>query len=77
MSKIDEIYEAILPEMAAHDLEDTTEHRLWFLEGLRDGWREDDSDACIEKGLYVMTVTLEMMSLRIQLALENWRMNHA
>ena len=38
MTKIEEIYEAVLPEMDANKIEDTTENRLIFLEGLyRDG----------------------------------------
>lgn len=37
MTKIEEIYANVLPELEKAGVEDTTEHRLWALEGLYDG----------------------------------------
>ncbi len=62
MTRIEEIYETVLPEMKAQNIEDTTEHRLWFLQGLKDGWLEDE-DTSVEKSFYVLAVTLEILRL--------------
>ena len=63
---MEEIYEAVLPEMAENDIEDTTANRAIFLEGLFDAWREDSDDS-IEKSLYMMALNAEIMSLKLQL----------
>ena len=62
-TKIEEIYDFVLPEMAENNIEDTSEHRMWFLEGLRDGWRED-TDISIEKSMYMFAITAEIWKLK-------------
>lgn len=63
--KVDAIYAAVLPEMAAHDIEDTPENRASFLEGLRDGWVEDHSDDSVEKSMWVLAASMEILRLRM------------
>lgn len=67
MTRIEEIYEAVLPEMKANGIEDTPANRHDVLKGLLAGWMEDSSDDCIEKTFYKMAVTLEMTLLRIKM----------
>lgn len=66
MSKIDEIYEFVLPEMESLKIEDTTENRISFLMGLSDAWKED-TDRCLEKTLYQLALTSEINCLRLKL----------
>ena len=61
-TKIEEIYDFVLPVMAKNNIEDTSEHRIWFLEGLRDSWRED-TDTSIEKSMYIFAITAEIWRL--------------
>jgi len=37
---IGEVYKEILPEMARHEIPDTTDNRITFLLGLLDGWKD-------------------------------------
>ncbi len=62
MTKIEEIYEYVLPEMEAHDIEDTPENRYAFLLGLQAAWREDESFS-IEKLAYQIELIIEIMRL--------------
>lgn len=55
-TRADEINEAMLQEMAANNISDTPQHRVWFLEGLRDAWEEDE-DSSIEKSLYMLALS--------------------
>lgn len=66
MTKIEEIYEFVLPEMESLKIEDTTENRISFLMGLSDAWKED-TDRCIEKTLYQLALIGELNRLRIKL----------
>jgi len=66
MTRIEEIYEFVLPEMASNGIEDTTENRLAFLEGLRDGWKEDP-DKSIEKTFYQLALNGEIFGLQLRL----------
>ena len=66
MSKIDEIYANVLPEMAAQGIEDTTANRLAFLQGVRDAWMEDDSKS-FEKSLYMMAISTEIFKLSLRM----------
>jgi len=66
MTKIEEIYAMLLPELEANDIEDTTEHRLWALEGLRDAWLED-SETIFEKTLYMLAINGEIFVLKLKL----------
>lgn len=67
MTRIEEVYASVLPEMEANGVEDTLENRHSFLTGLRDGWVEDTSDNCIEKSLYVLAVTCELVLLHAKI----------
>jgi hypothetical protein len=62
--RTDEINEAMLAEMKLQGIEDTTQHRIWFLEGLRDGWKEDE-DSSIEKRMYQMALEAELFRLKV------------
>jgi hypothetical protein len=66
MTRIEEIYEFVLPEMKANDIEDTTFNRMLFLEGLRDGWKED-SETSLEKSLYMIAINGEIFILKMKL----------
>lgn len=66
MTRIEEIYETVLPEMEANGIEDTIENRIVFLQGLYDGWKEDE-DRCIEKTLYQIALISEINVLKIKL----------
>lgn len=65
-SKIDEIYAAVLPEMAEKGIEDTLENRHAFLTGLKDGWLEDEEES-LEKSLYVLSITMEIAMLQLKI----------
>jgi hypothetical protein len=66
MTKTEEIYEFVLQEMEANDIEDTIENRLAFLEGIREAWSED-SDASVEKALYQIALNSEIMILKMRI----------
>jgi hypothetical protein len=66
MTKVEEIYEAVLPELASHGIEDTTQNRLWALEGLRDAWNED-SESSFEKSMWQLALMGEIWSLESRL----------
>lgn len=65
-TKIEEIYDAVLPHLAANGIEDTTENRFYALTGIRQAWLED-KDESLEKQLYLMAVTSELLVLEIKL----------
>ncbi len=65
MTRTEEIYESVLPEMKAHDIEDTVDNRITFLTGLYDVWKED-SDRSVEKTLYMLALTEELSRLIIR-----------
>jgi hypothetical protein len=65
-TKIEEIYDAVLPHLAANGFEDTTENRFYALTGLKDGWLEDE-DRSLEKSFYLLAVTGELLMLKIKL----------
>jgi hypothetical protein len=66
MSKIEEIYTFILPELASKGIDDTPQHCLWALEGLRDAWKKD-SDISLEKTLYQIALNGEILILKMKL----------
>lgn len=66
-TRIEEIYETVLPEMEANGFEDTPVNRYWMLAGLRDAWNEDP-ETSFEKSLYVFAITMELMLLRMNLS---------
>ncbi len=65
MTRVEEIYEAVLPEMAAHDIEDTIENRITFLTGLQDAWKEDP-EVSFEKTLYMIALSGEIFNLKLK-----------
>ena len=67
MTRIEIVYEALLPEMEANGIEDTPENRHDMLRGLLDAWNEDESPAGIEKIAYKFAVLLEMHHLRMKI----------
>lgn len=67
MTKLEEIYVAVLPEMAAHNIEDTPQNRLQFLTGIRDAWLEDGSVSFV-KWLYLITIGNEIIRLSNEIA---------
>lgn len=68
MNRSQEIREAMLRELAEHDIEPTDEHQLIFLQGLQDGWREDP-DRSFEKSLYQITLSgmISMQRLKVNM----------
>jgi len=66
MTRIEEIYENVLPVMKDNNIEDTPQHRLWALQGLLAGWKEDVDDS-VEKSLYMAALTGELFRLRMEL----------
>lgn len=66
-AKVQEIYDFVLPEMEANDIEDTTLNRYLFLTGVRDAWYEDE-ESSFEKTLYLIAINGEIMILKIRLA---------
>lgn len=67
MTRIEEIYDAVLKEMARLGIEDTPQNRLDMLTGLYEGWQEDTSSS-FEKSLYVIALASEIAVLRVQVA---------
>lgn len=65
-TKVEEIYANVLPELEANGIEDTTQHRLWALEGLCDAWKED-SESSLEKTFWMLALTQEIFSLKLKL----------
>jgi hypothetical protein len=64
MSKIEEIYANVLPMLEANGYEDTPLNRLWALEGLRDGWLEDNPPP--EAQPWINAIRFEIALLRIR-----------
>ena len=66
-TKMTKIYdELVLPFMAENGIEDTTQNRLWALEGVYAAWNED-GDNSIEKTIWKVALIGEMNVLRIKL----------
>jgi hypothetical protein len=64
MTMIETIYETLLPELAANGVEDTPLHRLWALEGLVDGWEEDNPPT--EAQPWIRAAKFEIVLLKIK-----------
>lgn len=71
MRKIEEIYANVLPELEKAGVEDTTEHRLWALEGLYDGWTEDPN-LPPEAMPWLLACRMEIIALKMRLIPKNW-----
>jgi hypothetical protein len=61
--ELEEIYEFVLPEMAAHGIPDTPALRSTFLQGMVDAWEEDVSDDHPKKAGYVKAAHDEITRL--------------
>lgn len=70
MTRIEEIYAEVLPMMKEHEIEDTTENRVAFLQGLYDAWKEDE-ETNLEKTFYMLSLHSEIMLLRMKLMFPN------
>lgn len=55
----------MLQEMAKANLEPTINNKISYLEGLRDGFKEDPEES-LEKTMWVTTVNFMLISLRTQ-----------
>ncbi len=64
-ARLAEIYEQILPVMAANHIEDTVPNRIAFLTGLQDAWKEDDNTS-FEKSLYMLALSTEIDHLKLK-----------
>lgn len=62
---IEIVYERVLEEMKKEEIPDTTENRIAMLEGLRDGWEEEDGDNP-DAVPWIIAVTLELTKLNIK-----------
>jgi hypothetical protein len=60
-----EIYDTVLPDMAAHDIEDTIPNRIAYLSGLQDAWNEDTTKSP-EKSMYTMALAFELLNLKLK-----------
>lgn len=62
---IDVVYAGVLPEMKKNNIEDTTENRLAFLQGLLDAW-EEDPERSVEKSIFMLAVQSEIQLLKLE-----------
>lgn len=71
INRRDEIVARVLEEMKLHNIDDNIENRIAMIEGLIDGWREDDEtlpfDVAMEKWAWVFAAQSEVMILKIKL----------
>ena len=63
MTLMSEVYEFVLPEMAANGIEDTTLNRATFLKGMVDAWIEDGAEEHPNKPAYIAAVQSEIIDL--------------
>ena len=68
-TKIEQIYDVLLPEIEALGVEITDDVRLAALQGLRDGWLEDkdEDDYKTDKIFWVIAANIEIMRLELKL----------
>jgi hypothetical protein len=66
MSHIQEVYDFVLPELAANGFDDTVENRVYALQGLLDAWTEDP-ERSFAKQMYMHAVSFEINMLKCQL----------
>jgi hypothetical protein len=66
MTKIEEIYETVLPEMAYRGIEDTLANRFSFLAGMQEAWLEDP-EWNAAKAAYCIAVHTEIVRLNLEL----------
>ena len=67
--KLTEVNTFMLETFQTHNIEDTTENRITFLEGLWDSWNEQSEDdlpikQALDKMLYMLAVHSELVRLR-------------
>ena len=69
MTKIEEINVKMLEEFKVQDIEDTSENRYYFLQGLQEAWNEDP-ETSTEKSLYQIALSIELTLLKVKIALK-------
>jgi hypothetical protein len=64
--RLEEINREMLREFKKHGVEDTTQNRISFLTGLKDGWMEEpvEDEYRLEKTMYELTIVIEIARLR-------------
>lgn len=66
MTMLDELYDQVLPEMAAAGIEDTIPNRITMLTGIVKVWEADTTDNCIDKSLWISLVKTEISMLNVR-----------
>lgn len=70
MTKIEQLYEVLLPAMRSHNIEDTVENRLYFLIKFRDDLNELPAKDTIERDRWKADVNFEIVRLKLVLGLD-------
>ena len=65
MTMLDEIYDQVLPEMAAAGIEDTIPNRITMLTEIVKVWEADEDDS-IDKSLWISIVKTEISMLGVR-----------
>lgn len=65
MTMLDEIYDQVLPEMAAAGIEDTIPNRITMLTEIVKVWEADEDDS-IDKKLWISIVKTEISMLGVR-----------
>lgn len=73
IAPIEDIYEELLPTLAQHGVEDTTENRFHALTGLYDSWIEDGARDIPEARAWLLAVTIERLTLQNKMMVERIR----
>lgn len=65
MTMLDEIYDQVLPEMAAAGIEDTIPNRITMLTEIVKVWEADEDDS-VDKSLWISIVKTEISMLGVR-----------
>jgi hypothetical protein len=65
-TRIEEIYEFVLPLLNDNGFDDTPANRLYALMGVWNAWTEDESTE-IEKTFYMLALSSEIFRLKVEL----------
>lgn len=65
MTMLDEIYDQVLPEMAAAGIEDTIPNRITMLTEIVKVWEADENDS-VDKSLWISIVKTEISMLGVR-----------
>lgn len=69
MTRIEQIYAVVLPEMAAHGISDTTSNRIAVLTQVYEDWSCNSYD--LDREYYRVAIALEILALKVQLSFDN------